>query len=191
MNFFLNSIYCQQVTHQEAIAVAKSELLHTKGLYVEIANINTFDSNGHTLLFEVVSDAGMSVLVAGNKLCLPVFGRYKTYDSGSVFDQFDNLPCGLKCLIQSYKHQVEYSFQTREIESTHESEWNSLILGENVYSTRDIGCVEPLLKTIWGQKRTNNCIDSLGYDFYTPSDGECNHCPAGCVAVAMGQVMNY
>lgn len=133
----------------------------------------------------------MSVLVAGNRLCLPVVGRYKSYDSGSIFDQFDDLPCGLRCLIQSYKHQVEYSFQTRGIESTHEHEWNRLILGENVYSTRNIGSVEPLIKTSWGQQRTNNDNDSLGYDFYTPSDDECDHCPAGCVAVAMGQVMNY
>ena len=43
---------CQQVTYQEAIAVAKSELRYTKGLFVEITDVHTFDSNGHTLLYE-------------------------------------------------------------------------------------------------------------------------------------------
>jgi|GEM_PF-3535924 ABC-type transporter Mla MlaB component len=47
---------CQQVTYQEAIAVAKSELRYTKGLFVEITDVHTFDSNGHTLLYEVVID---------------------------------------------------------------------------------------------------------------------------------------
>lgn len=191
LSFCIKGLYCQQVTRQEAIAVAKSELLHTKGLSVEITDVYTFDSNGHTLLFEIVSDEGLSVLVSGNKLCLPVLGRYKSYETGSVFDQFDVLPCGLKCIIQSYKYQVEYSFQTRGIESTHDFDWNRMILGENVYLKRNIGSVEPLIKTKWGQHGTKNGDDSCGYEYFTPPDNECDHCPAGCVAVAMAQVMNY
>jgi len=45
----------------------------------------------------------------------------------------------------------------------------------------------PLLKTSWGQGR--------GYNEYCPTDSRSiegnNHVPAGCVAVAMAQVMNY
>ena len=181
----------QQVTTEEAIAVAKTELLYTKGLSVEITDVHSFDSNGHTLLFEIVSDAGLNVLVSGNKLCLPVVGRYKSYDRGSIFNQFDELPCGLKCLIQSYKHQVEYSFQTRGIESTHDFDWSRMLIGENVYLTRNIGSVEPLIKTRWRQRGTRNGNDSCGYEFFIPPDNGCDHCPAGCVAVAMAQVMNY
>lgn len=43
----------QQVTTEEAIAVAKTELLYTKGLSVEITDVTTFDSNGHTLRFNL------------------------------------------------------------------------------------------------------------------------------------------
>ncbi|MBR3959811.1 MAG: hypothetical protein IKJ81_07180 [Bacteroidales bacterium] len=47
---------CQQVTIEEAIAVAKTELLYTKGFDVNVIDVHQFDSNGHTLLYENVSD---------------------------------------------------------------------------------------------------------------------------------------
>lgn len=187
---FCGNVLCQQVTREEAVDVAKAELLYTKGLTVNITYIHQFDSNGHTLLYEVVSDRGINVLVTGNKLCLPVVGRYKVVDNTSIFDRFEELPCGLKLFIQNYKEQVEYSFQTRGIESTHESEWNGLINQENIYSNRDIGYVEPLLTTKWGQSGTN-FSNNAGYNYYIQSGDTCNHCLVGCVAVAMGQVMNY
>ena len=62
--------YSQQVTREEAINVAKTELKYTKGITVNITDVYQFDSNGHTLLYEVVSDRGINVLVTGNKLCL-------------------------------------------------------------------------------------------------------------------------
>lgn len=51
-----SSMFCQQVTREEAIAVAQTELLYTKGVVATITDIHQFDSNGHTLLYEVVSD---------------------------------------------------------------------------------------------------------------------------------------
>lgn len=110
----------QQVTIEEATAVAKAELLYTKGFDVNVMAVHQFDSNGHTLLYEVVSDRGINVLVAGNKRCLPVVGRYNTSESTSIFDRIENIPSGLRMFIQSYKEQVEYSFQTRDMESNHE-----------------------------------------------------------------------
>ncbi len=139
MLFCCGILFSQQVTREEAVAVAKAEILYTKGLSVNIANIHQFDSNGHTLLYQVVSDIGINVLVTGNKLCLPVVGRYGVVDNTSIFDRFEELPCGLKLFIQNYKEQVEYSFQTRGMESTHESEWSGLFNQENIYSNRDIG----------------------------------------------------
>lgn len=183
--------YSQQVTREEAINVAKTELKYTKGITVNITDVYQFDSNGHTLLYEVVSDRGINVLVTGNKLCLPVVGRYEVIDNNSIFGGTHNLPCGLKKFIQSYKEQVEYTFQTQGIESIHESEWYGLINHENVYSDRDIGNVEPLIKTHWGQGALNGGCCPAAYNYYTPSGEDCEHSLVGCVAVAMGQVMNY
>lgn len=47
--------------------------------------------------------------------------------------------------------------------------------------------VEPLLKTIWSQKAPYNeqCPTK------TASDGVAQHCPVGCVALALAQIMKY
>ena len=50
------SISAQQLTRSEVIAVAKAEMLYTKGINTEVSRIYSFDSNGHTLLYENVSD---------------------------------------------------------------------------------------------------------------------------------------
>lgn len=50
------SISAQQLTRSEVIAVAKTEMLYTKGVNTEVSSIYSFDSNGHTLLYENVSD---------------------------------------------------------------------------------------------------------------------------------------
>jgi len=171
--------------------VAKSELLFTKGIDANITEVYQFDSNGHTLLYEAVSDRGVNVLVAGNKLCLPVLGRYSVSDTMSIFDRNNNIPCGLKSFLQDWKNQIEYSFESRVMESTHESEWYGLLHRDNIYSNRDIGNVDPLIKTQWRQKGVDSSGTTVGYEYYTPSGENCAHCRTGCVAVAMGQVMNY
>ena len=47
--------------------------------------------------------------------------------------------------------------------------------------------VEPLLQTTWGQDIPYN----LSCPIKTNSNGDSQHCRVGCVACAMGQVMNY
>ena len=58
---------------------------------------------------------------------------------------------------------------------------------EPAYATSSYSEVGPLLKTAWGQGR--------GYNEYCPKDPRSiegnGHVPAGCIAVAMAQIMNY
>ena len=110
-----NGAFCQQVTREEATAVAKTELFYTKGVNANITNVHQFDSNGHTLLYEVVSDRGINVLVTGNKKCLPVVGRYKTIDTTSMFDKFESLPCGLRLFLMNYFNQLKYCLKKTTI----------------------------------------------------------------------------
>ena len=95
--------------------MAKTELFYTKGVNANITNVHQFDSNGHTLLYEVVSDRGINVLVTGNKKCLPVVGRYKTIDTTSMFDKFESLPCGLRLFLMNYINQLKYCLKKTTI----------------------------------------------------------------------------
>lgn len=115
----------QQVTPEEAVAVAKTQLLYIKGVDAELSYINRYDSNGHALLYEVVNNLGMAVLVTGNKQCLPVVGRYTKNHDTSIFEQSD-LPCGLKCFLKDYINQVQYCFDNPDASSVYADKWAGL-----------------------------------------------------------------
>lgn len=56
--------------------------------------------------------------------------------------------------------------------------------------------VSPLISTKWGQSTSNDNYDCHAYNYYiTETDNDCScsdkHCPTGCVATAMAQIMNY
>ena len=188
-------VYAQQMSAAEAAMVAKAELRYTKGIDVSIVTTYQFDSTGHTLLYEVVTDAGINVLISGNKKCIPVVGRYVANGSGSIFSQFDTLPCGMKYFLQEYKEQACFCFSNPPSFSPNVQEWDDLMMGIDVYTPKGLGSVAPLLTTKWGQHishESNNCsVDSNAFNYYAPSGNGCAHCKAGCVAVAMAQIMNY
>ena len=70
-------VYAQQMSAAEAAMVAKTELRYSKGIDVSIVTTYQFDSTGHTLLYEVVTDAGINVLISGNKKCIHIFSPIK------------------------------------------------------------------------------------------------------------------
>ncbi|MBQ7062957.1 MAG: C10 family peptidase [Bacteroidales bacterium] len=180
----------QQVTQIEAAAIAKTEMLYTKGVNTDVSNIYSFDSNGYTLIYEVLLDNGFTVLVSGNKQCIPAIGRYATCGSGSVFDQTD-IPCGLSYFLMSYKEQIMYCFEHPSPNSMYSVEWSKMVNGENIYECNRSGTVDSLLLTKWGQGWISGGNSPAAYNYYTPRGDGCEHTLAGCVAVAMGQVMNY
>ena len=116
----------QQVTQMEAAAIAKTEMLYTKGVNTDVSNIYSFDSNGYTLIYEVLLDNGFTVLVSGNKQCIPAIGRYAACGSGSVFDQTD-IPCGLSYFLMSYKEQIMYCFEHPSPNSMYSVEWSKMV----------------------------------------------------------------
>ncbi len=177
------------MTRDEAAAVAITELLYTKGVVAEVTDVHQYDSNGHTLLYEVVCSNGNAVLITGNKQCIPVVGRYETTSDSSIFERYF-LPCGLRLLLHNYVEQVVFCFDNPR-QTTYNHYWNAMINGNSVYLNRDIGSVAPLIKTAWEQSGTFDSGQISGYDHYIEAGGDCEHCKVGCVAVAMGQVMNY
>ena len=182
------------MTRNEAVAVAHTDQKCFWGEMAIATNIFQLDTNGYTLMYEVVFNNGTAVLVAGNKQCTPVIGSYIKKTDSSIFE-CKELPCGLKLFMKNYINQVAYCFSNPRQSSEHEIEWNQMIEGVDAYTNSDIGNVEPLINTHWRQSGSY-VIDAFfsnlaGYNYYIESGGSCEHCKAGCVAVAMGQVMNY
>ena len=152
------------------------------------------NATNQPLFYEVVTD-GVTLLISGNKNAIPVLGVIPS-STGRIVSGYENntLPCGLMSLINDYVEQMEMFYENNADNTyTNNDEWDKLLSREDVREPHRITEVGPLLKTIWGQDVSNDTYDHHAYNHYlnAPSDSSCTHYPAGCVAVAMGQVMYY
>ena len=112
------------------------------------------------------SDGGSFVIIAGDDRATAVLG----YGDGTV--DMDNLPCGMECLLEQFKEQMEWlaAHPGAQVERSPE------------YASTD-GSVMPLLTCSWSQ--------SEPYYNLCPTDVNGNHAVTGCIATAMAQVMYY
>ncbi len=191
----------QQVTIAEAEKVAASVMNYENVDTVLIDTVFAMVENGDTLLFEVYFEGGESVLLSGNKMCMPVLGLLFPADVDermrlSSFD-FDNesLPNGYKNLIEGYASQIRYCFQNDTVYSIYQGAWMNLLQNDETNDGGDKG-VGPLVSTKWGQHSSNEILESFrdghAYNYYVSQQNilcEGGYCPAGCVSVAMAQIM--
>ena len=192
----------QQVSKSEARNAAintfynKIEVL-VRSVNTEVDTIYSFsNSRSNILMYEVVFKNRAAILLSGSKACLPILGYYikAEHDNASVFDTTnENVPDGLQTLLFEYTQQIEWCFNQRNIELYYEEQWNELQDNNSSRTNPPTRMnVAPLLKSKWGQSRSNNS-DCQAYNYYAPASSSCpcGHCLAGCVAVAMGQIINY
>ena len=190
-NIYLHAQQNQQVTRDEAVNVALTRLTgsnvrtdrNIRGMVLTEKN----DNAGNTILYEITTDS-VSLLLSGSKACYPILAKYKTCNR-PLLDRYDDLPDNLRSFLDGYIWQISFCFSNDTIRLCHQGVWDSLINGINLVR-RNRNSIGPLMSTKWGQKGCNNgsCV---GYEYSMEQGDTCDHCVAGCVAVAMGQVMNY
>ena len=192
----------QQVSEKEARNAAintlynKAEILNISP-DTEIDFVHSFSNNRNcTLMYEVIFKNRAAILLSGSKACLPVLGYYikPKHDNGAVFDTANiNVPCCLQDFFYDYIQQIEWCFEQEYIELYYEEQWNEFQKPYLPKSLRATIIVAPLLTTKWGQSKSNDDECDASYNYYAPtSQGcDCGRCAAGCVAVAIGQIMKY
>jgi hypothetical protein len=127
---------------------------------------------GLDTLFYIVNFDKSFVIVSAENSTPPILG----YCSGNTYDE-SNIPPALKYLLNCYaKEIVELKKQNVKPTKEIERKWNEAVEGVQLKSGTIV--VNPLISTSWGQ--------GFPYNTYCPSN-----CYAGCVAVAMAQVINY
>ena len=98
---------------------------------------------------------------------------------------FDKAPPGLLYLLEKYKHEVAIARKSgigkNEITDALWVKYNVEV--EKFTISKSTKSVAKLLTTEWGQRK--------GFNRFCPPFGEETRYPAGCVAVAMAQVLNY
>ena len=86
-------------------------------------------------------------------------------------------------MIDGYLEEIRNCMSNDTVTLFYKAEWQNL-LNDSV-SNRSVTSVvvAPLLTSTWDQR--------YPYNYNIPGNNQYVHCPVGCVAVAMGQVMNY
>ena len=195
-------LMAQQVTQQEAVNAAVNTLLMeyadriTDFTDTSIVSVFTLDRNGHTLIYEVCFNSGDRVFLSGCKSCLPILGHITRIvqfgQERTTLSEDEEIPDGLKQLLQDYSYQVEQSLN-QPTPSKYNALWDSLQFKRANISWRSV-VIPPLIATRWGQDKSN---DSVDYDYYAynilmDSGYHCQfHCSAGCGPVAMAQILKY
>ena len=187
----------QQVSISTAKIAAINTMRDNKLFYTaeDIHTVNLYISKLDTILYEVKFNDNHSVLLSGSLACQPVLGYNFSYDDETALDHFDEIPPGFQSMIQEYIDQIEFCFANDTITLWHEKDWEDLMsFNRDAYEIFDV--ISPLISTKWGQSTSNDNYDCHAYNYYVPytnNDCSCSdkHCPTGCVATAMAQIMNY
>ena len=121
-------------------------------------------------VFYVFNSADSYVIVAGDDRAEDVLA----YGEGH-FD-INEIPCGMRCLLNIYKEDIEYLQVHPNLKVEKYSQGTPSLTASSV---------SPLLNTNWGQESpyNNHCIFK--------KNGVNYRCLTGCVATAMAQIMNY
>lgn len=118
------------------------------------------------------------VIISGNDATIPVLG----YSTEQRFEG-RNIPDGLQALLEQYQSEIESITENTSSDSTIERQWQNL--RNRTGNTRQNRSVNHFIESSWGQ-------DPL-YNQLCPTDPNASsgHAVAGCIAVAMAQVMRY
>lgn len=131
-------------------------------------------------IFNVKGDNGF-VVISGDDRVKPILA-YSTEGSYSANDVAD----GFQFTLNGYRDDIRY-VREHNIAATSDivAEWQSIEKTGYIRQNRNLRTVDILLETTWNQ--------NYPYNSQCPEDegGNGGHVYAGCVATAMGQVINY
>ncbi len=187
-------IYSQQVSQKDATKAAVNEL---KGLRkntdVKVKDVISWGKGKNTLMYEVMTYDGTSVLVSGHYACMPILAT-SNGQGHSILKEYDSLPCGMQFMLDWYAIQLDRCFSRDNTKNAYHPQWKSLLKAAPNYSKSDY--VLPLIQTKWKQSMSNDGNEKYAYNCLIDnpwyiSDDNCKHPKAGCGAVAMAQVMKY
>lgn len=198
---YILSLTAQQQVSLDEAKKAAINFINTKDLKKsnttnEIKRVNSLiNSKNDTLIYEVVFENKQTVILSGSKACLPVLAYTDSPVETSVFKDED-IPPGLKTLLNEYEEQINLCFENNDIKLTYQLQWENIQTNKLKSSTSNV-MVAPLLTSSWGQSTTSDSSKVCNaYNYYvTETSSNCatcsQKCPAGCVAVAMAQIIYY
>ncbi len=177
-------LYAEPVDLETAMKVAGNWLNYQNEIRGNHPELAVKDSYAHArydkIMFYVFNfEPEGFVIVAGDDASIPILG-YNTIGESSLGEFPGNTASFFKNYERSMLEIAEHDLSNEETSI----KWTE-ILTNALQSPRDSRMVEPLLASKWNQ--------NYPWNQYCPADpaGPGGYAYAGCVAVAMGQVMKY
>ena len=186
-------VFSQEVDEKTASVVAERFFLKNYGHKASVENVIVKQYKGHESIYYCNLDRGGWVAVPANRNLNPVVAHS---DEGSV--DLNNAPQVFLDWMEQYEFVADVAMQEKWYKEDRHKKWDELLSDDfdeqNVLKSY-INYTQ-LISTRWGQSKTNDSSSPHcpGYNVLLPNEG-CSECDgkalAGCVAVAIGQIMNY
>ena len=142
--------------------------------------VSTYRTDNGVSAFYVFNTTDGFVIVSADDCETPIIG----YSHEGRFDP-DNVPMQMEAYLQNFAERIQYGIENHmEADELTARRWESVIATGRLHEQKNTKSVAPLLTSKWHQ----GCL----YNSLCPAmTGPCDHAEAGCVAVAMGQIMHY
>ena len=164
------------INHNTAIEIG-AKFMKTNDLqYVKSYNLANDNA-----AFYIFNTANGFVIVSANDNVTPILA----YSNEGKFEE-ENIPPQMQVYLNDYVNQIQYAIDNQIVADKYTTrQWDMVKANGQLYEQKEITVVDPLLTSRWNQNYPYNrfCPDAPG--------GPGNHAYAGCVAVAMGQIMRF
>lgn len=121
------------------------------------------------------------IIVSADNAVIPILA----YSDESSFDVENILP-SVEWWLEEYSNQIAYAVDNNLVYSSVMAQWSELITG-NVLPSKNTTSVEPFVTTLWNQTKYYNNLCPIDSAALTGN----YRVRAGCVALAMAQVMKH
>ena len=142
--------------------------------------VSTYQTNKSITALYVFNTSDGFVIVSADDCETPIIG----YSHEGRFDP-DNVPVQMQDYLQDFAERIQYGIENHiTADETAARQWELAKTIGRLNEHKSTKSVAPLLTSKWHQ----GCL----YNSLCPAmKGPCDHAEAGCVAVAMGQIMHY
>lgn len=180
------NVYSQKVEKKDALRIVDKIIKAESKHNFQLDKMEPLDSD--TLIYVAKFKNKGFLIISGDYSAPPVLGRCNE----SIFE-LDSLPGGLQYLIQRYKTEISYMREMKlEPNEKTKEKWRKYLndkqessVLKSANSAQATGCY--LIGSTWAQGSTYNSNDkAIHFNKYAP-----DMCAAGCVAVALAQVLYY